>query len=34
MRQVMENIESTEAQYALRGRATALGWGDEQIIVH
>jgi DNA invertase Pin-like site-specific DNA recombinase len=33
MRQVMENIESTKRQYALRGRATALGWGDEQIIV-
>lgn len=33
MRQVVENIESTKRQYALRGRATALGWRDEQIIV-
>jgi DNA invertase Pin-like site-specific DNA recombinase len=33
MRQVIENIESTKRQYALRGRATALGWRDEQIIV-
>lgn len=33
MRQVIENVESTRRQYALRGRATALGWRDEQIIV-
>src|SRR5579859_2115583 len=33
MRQVLENVESTKRQYALRGRATALGWRDEQIIV-
>ncbi len=33
MRQVMENVESTRRQYALRGRATALGWRDEKIIV-
>ena len=33
MRQVIENIESAKRQYALRGRATALGWHDEQIIV-
>lgn len=33
MRQVVENIESTKRQYALRGRATALGWRDDQIIV-
>lgn len=33
MRQVIENIESTKRQYALRGRATALGWRDDQIIV-
>jgi hypothetical protein len=26
MRQVVENVESTKRQYALRGRATALGW--------
>ncbi len=33
MRQVIENTESTKRQYALRGRAAALGWPDEQIIV-
>jgi DNA invertase Pin-like site-specific DNA recombinase len=33
MRQVIENVESTRRQYALRGRATALGWRDEQIVV-
>jgi DNA invertase Pin-like site-specific DNA recombinase len=33
MRQVIENIESTKRQYALRGRAIALGWHDDQIIV-
>src|SRR5208283_2142847 len=33
MRQVIENGESTRRQYALRGRATALGWRDEQIVV-
>jgi DNA invertase Pin-like site-specific DNA recombinase len=33
MRQVLENIESTQRQYALRARATALGWPDERIIV-
>ena len=33
MRQVVENVESAKRQYALRGRATALGWRDEQIIV-
>ena len=33
MRQVIENIESTKRQYALRSRATALGWRDDQIIV-
>ena len=33
MRQVMENIESTQRQYALRTRATALGWNEERIIV-
>ncbi|MGH9772229.1 MAG: recombinase family protein [Candidatus Acidiferrales bacterium] len=33
MRQVIENVESTKRQYALRGRAVALGWRDEQIIV-
>lgn len=33
MRQVIENIESTKRQYALRSRACALGWRDEQIIV-
>jgi DNA invertase Pin-like site-specific DNA recombinase len=33
MRQVIENIESTKRQYALRGRAIALGWRDDQVIV-
>jgi DNA invertase Pin-like site-specific DNA recombinase len=33
IRQVVENIESTKRQYALRGRAIALGWRDDQIIV-
>ena len=33
MKQVIENVESTKRQYALRGRATPLGWRDDQIIV-
>jgi DNA invertase Pin-like site-specific DNA recombinase len=33
MRQVLENTESTKRQYALRSRATALGWSDDAIIV-
>jgi len=33
MRQVLENAESAKRQYALRGRAIALGWCDEQIVV-
>jgi DNA invertase Pin-like site-specific DNA recombinase len=33
MRQVLENVESTKRQYALRGRAAALGWREDQIIV-
>lgn len=33
MRQVQENLESTKRQYALRERALALGWTDEQIVV-
>jgi DNA invertase Pin-like site-specific DNA recombinase len=33
MRQVLENVESTKRQYALRGRATALGWREEQMVV-
>ena len=33
MKQVIENIESTKRQYALRGRATALGWVEERIVV-
>ena len=32
-RQVMENRESTQRQYALRERAHALGWPIEQVIV-
>ncbi len=33
MRQVIENVESTKRQYALQGRAAALGWRDEKIVV-
>ena len=33
MRQVFENTESTDRQYALRQRATALGWPQQQIVV-
>jgi DNA invertase Pin-like site-specific DNA recombinase len=33
MKQVIENRESTKRQYALRARATALGWADDRIIV-
>jgi DNA invertase Pin-like site-specific DNA recombinase len=33
MKQVIENVESTKRQYALRARATALGWTDDRIIV-
>lgn len=33
LRQVMENTESTERQYALRQRAIALGWPADQIVV-
>jgi DNA invertase Pin-like site-specific DNA recombinase len=33
IRQVVENTESTQRQYALRERAVALGWPPEQIIV-
>jgi DNA invertase Pin-like site-specific DNA recombinase len=33
MRQVMENTESTERQYALRQRAVALGWPSDSVVV-
>ena len=33
MKQVLENMESTKRQYALRARATALGWPDDRIVV-
>src|SRR3970040_1916901 len=33
VRQVFENTESTERQYALRDRAVALGWPLERVIV-
>jgi DNA invertase Pin-like site-specific DNA recombinase len=33
LRQVLENTESTARQYALRQRAVALGWAQEQVIV-
>ncbi len=32
LRQVMENTESTQRQYALRQRAIALGWPAEQVV--
>jgi DNA invertase Pin-like site-specific DNA recombinase len=33
LRQVMENTESTQRQYALRQRALTLGWPEERIVV-
>lgn len=33
LRQVLENTESTQRQYALRQRAVALGWPIDQIVV-
>src|SRR2546425_10938747 len=33
LRQVVENTESTQRQYALRQRAVALGWPNESVIV-
>lgn len=33
LRQVLENTESTERQYALRQRAVALGWPTERVVV-
>jgi DNA invertase Pin-like site-specific DNA recombinase len=33
IKQVLSNTESTRRQYDLRGRAIALGWTGEQIIV-
>ena len=33
LRQVRDNTESAERQYALRQRAVQLGWGTEQIVV-
>jgi DNA invertase Pin-like site-specific DNA recombinase len=33
LRQVLENTESTQRQYALRRRAVALGWPEERIVV-
>jgi DNA invertase Pin-like site-specific DNA recombinase len=33
LRQVVENTESTERQYALRHRAVVLGWPLEQVVV-
>ena len=33
MRQVVENTESTKRQYALQGRAIALGWTEDAIVV-
>jgi len=33
LRQVLENVESTKRQYALRERAAELGWDAQQIVV-
>jgi DNA invertase Pin-like site-specific DNA recombinase len=33
LRQVFENTESTERQYALRQRAVALGWPQDKVVV-
>jgi DNA invertase Pin-like site-specific DNA recombinase len=33
LRQVLENTESTQRQYALRRRAVALGWPEDRIVV-
>jgi DNA invertase Pin-like site-specific DNA recombinase len=33
LRQVFENTESTERQYALRQRAVAMGWPQDQVVV-
>lgn len=33
LRQVLENTESTQRQYALKRRAVTLGWPEDQIIV-
>lgn len=33
LKQVMHNTESTKRQYALRERAVALGWTQEQVVV-
>ncbi len=33
MRQVLENTESTQRQYALRQRAITLGWPEERIVI-
>lgn len=33
LRQVLENTESTQRQYALRKRAVTLGWPEERIVV-
>jgi len=33
LRQVLENTESTQRQYALRQRALAMGWPEERIVV-
>ncbi|MBK8097580.1 MAG: recombinase family protein [Planctomycetes bacterium] len=33
LQQVVDNVESTQRQYALRQRAVALGWPDDRVIV-
>ena len=32
LRQVLENTESTQRQYALRQQAVALGWPTERVV--
>jgi hypothetical protein len=33
LRQVLENTESTQRQYALREKARALGWTEDRVVV-
>ena len=33
LQQVLKNVESTKRQYDLRGRAVALGWAEDQVVV-
>ena len=33
VRQVLENVEITQRQYALRHRAVSLGWPNDRVVV-